>query len=144
MFLDHERIKVHPRAHGPGQWVTDRGDYPPEKLAFLMATPTWCRKKASEFGPCTEALVTAILKENAMRNLRKAQAILRLAEKHSKDMENVAQRALSYGNTRYRSIKTMLEKGIVPTAEPRSAPLSDLGKRFLREPAYFAGEVRHD
>lgn len=74
VFLDHERIKLHPRPHGPGQWMTDRGDYPPEKLA-LMATPTWCRKKTSEFGPCTEALVTAILKENAMRNLRKAQAI---------------------------------------------------------------------
>ena len=61
VFLDHERIKTHPRAHGPGQWVTDRSDYPPDKLAFLMATPTWCRKKASEFGPATEALVTAIL-----------------------------------------------------------------------------------
>jgi hypothetical protein len=37
-----------------------------------MSTPTWCRKKASEFGPHTEALITAVLKENAMRNLRKA------------------------------------------------------------------------
>ena len=144
VFLDHERVKVHPRAHGPGQWVTDRSDYPPDKLAFLMATPTWCRKKASEFGPATEALVTAILKENATRNLRKAQAILRLAEKNSGDIERVAERALSYGNTRYRSIKTMLEKGIMQTVEHRTAPLSDLGQRFLREPAYFAREVRHD
>ena len=63
--------------------MTDQTDYPPEKLAFLMATPTWCRKKAAEFGPHTEALITAILKENAMRNLRKAQALLRLAEKYS-------------------------------------------------------------
>ena len=83
IFLDHERIKVHPRSHTPGRWMTDQTDYPPEKLAFLMATPTWCRKKAAEFGPHTEALITAILKENAMRNLRKAQAILRLAEKYS-------------------------------------------------------------
>ena len=56
--------------------MTDQTDYPPEKLAFLMATPTWCRKKAAEFGPHTEALITAILKEGAMKNLRKAQAIL--------------------------------------------------------------------
>ena len=81
--------------------MTDQTDYPPEKLAFLMATPTWCRKKAAEFGPHTEELITAILKEGAMKNLRKAQAILRLAEKYSGDIERVAQRALSYGATRY-------------------------------------------
>ena len=67
VFLDQERIKVHPRSYTPGRWVTDQSDYPPEKLAFLMSTPTWCRKKAAEFGPHTEALITTILKENAMR-----------------------------------------------------------------------------
>jgi len=142
IFRDHERVKMHPRAHTPGRWVTDHTDYPPEKLAFLMATPTWCRKKAAEFGPSTETLITAILKEGAMKNLRKAQAILRLAEKHSADIERVSERALNYGNTRYKAIKAMLENTIVPTAEPHHAPLSDLGQRFLRKPSYF--EVSHD
>jgi len=144
IFLDHERVKMHPRSHTPGRWVTDHTDYPPNKLAFLMATPTWCRKKAAEFGPYTEALIAAILKENAMRNLRKAQAILRLAEKHSGDIENVSERALWYGNTRYKSIKAMLEKAILSTREPHTAPLSDLGQTFLREPAYFGREVCND
>ena len=145
VFLDHERIKVHPRAHGPGQWVTDHTDYPPEKLAFLMATPTWCRRKAAGFGPHTERLITAVLRENAMRNLRKAQAMLRLADKYPAEIETVARRALDYGNTRYRSIKTMLENPMPGTGEETAAaPLSDLGRMFLREPAYFAGEVGHD
>jgi transposase len=144
IFLDRERIKLHPRSHTPGRWVTDQSDYPPEKLAFLMATPTWCRKKAAEFGPHTEALITAILKEHAMRNLRKAQALLRLAEKYSDDIERVAERALSYGATRYRTIKAMLEKEITSDQPTGKAPLSDLGQRFLREPAYFGREVRHD
>jgi len=144
IFLDQERIKVHPRSHSPGRWVTDQTDYPPEKLAFLMATPTWCRKKAAEFGPHTEALVTAILKEGAMKNLRKAQALLRLAEKYSGDIERVAERALSYGATRYRSIKAMLENGISDEQPTHRAPLSDLGQRFLREPSYFSREVYHD
>lgn len=140
IFLEHERIKVHPRANGPGQWMTDHTDYPPDKLAFLMATPTWCRKKAAGFGPHTEELITAVLRENAMRNLRKAQAILRLAGKYPSEIEKVAQRALSYGNTRYKSIKAMLEKAITGDSEKEinTAPLSDLGKRFLRPPAYFA------
>ena len=85
-----KQCTVHPRSHTPGRWVTDQTDYPPEKLAFLMATPTWCRKKAAEFGPSTEALIAAILKENAMRNLRKVQAILRLGEKFPTELEKVA------------------------------------------------------
>ncbi len=144
IFLMHERVKVHPRSHTPGRWVTDQTDYPPEKLAFLMATPTWCRKKAAEFGPHTEALITAVLREGAMKNLRKAQAILRLAEKYAADIEQVAERALRYGNIRYRSIKAMLEQGIVKEEKLHQALLSELGQRFLREPAYFAREVRHD
>jgi len=144
IFLDHERIKLHPRAYRPGTWVTDATDYPPEKLAFLMATPTWCRKRAAEYGPHTEALITAILEEHAMRNLRKAQAILRLAEKYRDVIEKVAQRALLFGNTRYKSIKTMLEQGMTETLHttmPR-VPLSELGKGFLRSPDYFKGVAR--
>lgn len=143
IFVDHERIKIHPRSHTPGHWVTDQSDYPPEKLAFLMNTPTWCRKKAAEFGPCTEELVTAILKENAMRNLRKVQAILRLGERFPAELEKVAQRALSFGNTRYKSIKAMLEQGISEAQQGPSAPapLSEMGQRFVRPPAYFAREV---
>jgi hypothetical protein len=140
IFLDHERIKLHVRAMSPGTWRTDTSDYPPEKLAFLMATPTWCRKKAAEYGPHTASLINAVLEEHAMRNLRKAQAILRLAEKYHDLIEKVAQRALAYGNFRYKSIKAMLEKAMTD-APPviTSAPLSELGKRFLRSPDYFKG-----
>jgi hypothetical protein len=108
-----------------------------------MPTPSYCRKKASEIGPHTEALIREILSEHAMRNLRKAQALLRLAEKHGQlSMEAAAQRALFFGNFHYRGIKTILEKGWfsleqipLPSAQP---PLSPLGQRFLRPPEYFA------
>lgn len=49
ILLDHERIKIHPRAQSFGQWITDTFDYPLEKLAFLMSTPTWCRKLSKVF-----------------------------------------------------------------------------------------------
>jgi len=143
IFYDEQLIKTHLRAEQPGRWVTDLSDYPPEKLAYLMPTPTYCRQKASEIGPHTEALMEEILREHAMRNLRKAQALLRLAEKHgSCSMEAAARRALFFGNLRYQSIKTILEKGcycleqIAPS--PSQIPLSPLGQRFLRPPEYFA------
>jgi hypothetical protein len=143
IFFDEQLIKTHIRAERMGSWVTDLSDYPPEKLAYLMPTPTYCRQKASEIGPHTEALIREILSEHAMRNLRKAQALLRLAEKHGQiSMEAAAQRALSFGNFRYRSIKTILEKSwfsLEPIAPPSpQLPLSSLGQRFLRPPEYFA------
>ncbi len=143
LFYEEQLIKTHVRSERPGSWVTDLSDYPPDKLAYLMPTPTYCRKKASEIGPHTGALIEEILREHAMRNLRKAQALLRLADKHgSSSMEAVAQQALFFGNLRYQSIKTMLEKGwcsleqTPPSAAP--IPLSPLGQRFLRPPEYFA------
>ncbi|MDD4197461.1 MAG: IS21 family transposase [Syntrophorhabdaceae bacterium] len=140
IFLDHERIKMHPRAPLPGTFMTDQTDYPPEKLAYLMATPTWCRKKAADYGPNTAALMNAVLEEHAMRNLRKAQAILRLAEKYTDIIEKVAERALLYGNVRYKSIKTMLEKEVIGKPSVIAvAPLSELGKSFLRSPDSFKG-----
>jgi transposase len=142
IFLQEERIKTHVRAEHPGTWRTDPSDYPPQKLAYLMATPTYCRNKAQEVGPQTEALIRKILSDHAMRNLRKAQAILRLSEKYGQTaMEAAAQRALLFGNFHYRSIKTILEKGWltpVPTTPKAVAPLSPLGQRFLRSPQYFA------
>jgi len=142
IFFDEQLIKTHVRAEQAGSWRTDSSDYPPEKLAYLMPTPTYCRKKASEIGPHTEALVEEILKEHAMRNLRKAQAILRLAEKHGHlPMEAASKRALYFGNFHYRSLKTILEKGwlaLERTPTIPLIPLSSLGQRFLRTPDYFA------
>lgn len=140
IFLDEELIKTHERALVPGTWRTDESDYPPEKLAYLMAAPTYCRSRAAQIGPQTEALIRQILGDHAMRNLRKAQAILRLADKHGPAaMEPVAQRALVFGNFRYRSLKTMLEKGWLQPQEPPQSPLplSPLGESFLRPPQYF-------
>ena len=96
-------------------------------------------------GPKTEALVKAVLTDHAMRNLRKAQAILRLAEKYGPlSMEAAAERALYFGNTEYRSLKTILEKGWLLQMPTSSAtlPLSPLGKRFLRPPDYFTSPER--
>jgi hypothetical protein len=77
-----------------------------------------------------------------MRNLRKAQAILRLGEKYGQQLEEACERAVSFGNYRYKSLKTILEKGL-GKAEGTTvvSPLSPLGKSFLRPVTYFNPEV---
>lgn len=143
-FYQHELIKTHLRAKLPGQWVTDQSDYPPEKLAYLMATPAHCRQKAAQYGPMTTRLIEEVLQSYAMRNLRKAQAILRLGEKYGQQLEAACERALAFGNHRYQSLKVILEKGLTQPETPAasSSPLSPLGQSFLRPADYFTPEVR--
>ena len=141
IFLREELIKTHDRAVFSGTWRTDLSDYPPEKLAYLMPAPTYCRTKAALVGPHTERLIKEILGDHAMRNLRKAQAVIRLSEKYGPTaMEAASERALAFGNFRYRSLKIILEKGwkVGPATIPQtSLPLSPLGQSFLRPPEYF-------
>ena len=61
----------------------------------------------------TEKLIGRILSDHAMRNLRKAQGILRLAEKYGQEeMERASERALLFGDYRHRSLKNILEMGL--------------------------------
>jgi hypothetical protein len=60
IFLDAQLIKTHLRAHCPGTGVTDPSDYPPDKLAYLMPTPSYCRKRAAKVGAQTEALILSL------------------------------------------------------------------------------------
>ncbi len=79
-----------------------------------------------------------------MRNLRKAQGILRLGEKYGqKELEQASERALLFGNYRYKSIKSILERGLFkqPDDAPPAPPLSPLGQSFLRPVSYFSQEV---
>jgi hypothetical protein len=108
-----------------------------------MPAPSYCKKRAAEVGPQTQILIRKILAENAMRNLRKAQALIRLADKYGNErMEAASQRSLFYGNFHYRAIKRILERGLeeVSDAKPTTAQLSLLGMRFLRDPSYFIPE----
>lgn len=142
IFLDGVLIKTHPRAEQPGTWQTDKTDYPPEKLAYLLRDPEYCRQKAQEIGSETLNLIGQILERQTMCNIRKAQAILRLAEKHSPEaLEEAAGYALAFGNLEYRSIKTILEKGIIDSPQIitlTTPPLSPLGQSFLRPADYYA------
>ena len=76
VFTDGRLVKTHVRAAGRGK-VTDWGDYPPERIAFHMRTPTWCIR-AAELGAATSAVVADLLEVNALFRLRAAQGVLRL------------------------------------------------------------------
>jgi hypothetical protein len=50
----HQGALVATHGRKPSGKQTDFGHYPPEKIAFRMRTPTWCRTRAVEIGPACE------------------------------------------------------------------------------------------
>ena len=135
IYLEYELIKTHPRGDR-GRRVTDWNDYPPEKVAFFQRTPQWCRHKASQIGPSTGETVESLLKEHAFHYLRQCQGILRLEDKYGEErLEQACARANAFGDPRYRTVKTILERRLdkqPPLFEPMRVAVA-----FLRGPESF-------
>jgi len=141
-FFDHgELVKTHVRKLRGKQ--TDLGDYPPEKIAFHMRTPAWCRKKAAEIGPACQALIGGLLDDNALYRLRAAQGVLHLADKHQPGrLEAACAKAAAAGDPSYRTVKGILAAGTEQV--PVTAPSGDGGAgAFLHGPdaLFAAGNV---
>lgn len=123
-FVDGVLVKTHPRK--PRGKQTDLGDYPPEKIAFHMRTPAWCRRKAAEIGEACQAVIAELLAENALFRLRAAQGVLGLADKHDPArLEAACGKAIAAGDPSYRTIKGILAAGLEHTEHAR--PTGDAG-----------------
>jgi transposase len=137
LFTGGDLIKTHVRK--PRGKQTDLADYPPEKIAFRMRTPAWCRRQAAEIGPACTALIAGLLEENALYRLRAAQGVLHLADKHQPGrLEAACAKAAAAGDPSYRTVKGILAAGTESSAVP--APAGDGGApAFLHGPqALFA------
>jgi len=141
LFSGGDLVKTHVRK--PRGKQTDLGDYPPEKIAFHMRTPSWCRRRAAEIGPACAALIAGLLADNALYRLRAAQGVLGLADKHQPGrLEAACARAAAAGDPSYRTVKGILAAGT--EAAPVPAPAGDGGAAaFLHGPEglFAAGNV---
>jgi transposase len=138
-FIGGELVKTHPRKIRGKQ--TDFGDYPPEKIAFHMRTPQWCRRQAAGIGPSCERLIGELLAENALYRLRAAQGVIGLAGKHDPGrLEAACAKATAAGDPSYRTVRGILAAGAEQEQLPAAA--GDGGAAaFLRGPASFANVI---
>jgi transposase len=138
-FLGGQLVKAHPRKVRGKQ--TDFGDYPPEKIAFHMRTPAWCRRQAAGIGPACSQVIADLLAENALYRLRSAQGVIGLADKHDPSrLEAACAKATAAGDPSYRTIKGILAAGAERDQLPAAA--GDGGAAaFLRGPASFANVI---
>jgi transposase len=147
IYSGGELIKTHVRK--PKGKQTDFEDYPPEKIAFFMRTPTWCRSKAAEIGPATTAVIEELLGgEHVLHHLRAAQGVLGLADKHQPDaLEAACAKALTAGDPSYRTIKGILAatpagEAAAPAADSRS--FGGDAAAYLRGPDALFGDPAAD
>jgi hypothetical protein len=120
IFHNGQLIATHGRKQQGKQ--TDFGHYPPEKIAFRMRTPTWCRTRAGEIGPACTQLIASLLEVNALLRLRAAQGVLGLADKHTAGrLEAACAKAIAVGDPSYRTVKGILLAGAETDPPPPAA-----------------------
>ena len=122
LFRDYELVAIHPRQTVPGARATQDDHLPPNAKAWKMRDPQWCLRQSQRIGKACHRLINVLFKDRVLDNLRAAQGILRLKDKYSTArLEAACQRALHFDNPRYRTVKTILEKGLDQHPSPEQA-----------------------
>lgn len=149
IFFDGELIKTHQRSNRAGTWRTDETDYPPAQSKYIMRSVSHYQAEALKYGEHVRCAVTKIMAEHAYRNLRKVQAIFRLAERYGSEAVNLTcRRCLYYEDLKISTIKRVLEKNlyslpIEDEAEGTEDEAEGTGtySAFTRDPRYFQHTV---
>ncbi len=142
IYSDGALIATHVRVERGKQ--TNYDHYPPEKIAFMMRTPAWCRHRATELGESVAGVVGVLMEVNALYRLRQAQGIVGLADKHGADrLDAACRKALAAGDPSYRTVKGILTAGSENDEQqaqlvPPSAPAHLHGPQAL----FGLGEAR--
>jgi len=122
----HNGTLVATHGRKPKGKQTDFGHYPPEKIAFAMRTPTWCRTRAEQIGPACVKVIAGLLEVNALFRLRAAQGVLGQAGKHTEQrLEAACAKAIAVGDPSYRTVKGILVAGV--ETEPVAPSAGDGG-----------------
>jgi hypothetical protein len=139
LFQDHILVAVHPRAEQAGQRSTLRDHLPPAALAWSLADPQHCLAEAERIGPQCRRVIERLFNHRVLDNLRSAQGVIRLAKTHGATrLEAACARALAFDAPRYRTIKTILARGLdqqphAATATVAEPDLYSRGGRFCRK-----------
>ncbi len=136
IFVGADVVATHVRR--PSGRSTDFDHYPPEKIAFTMNTPIWCRRTAELVGPACEAVIAEFMRDNAIHHLRSAQGVLGLRDKHGCDrLEAACARAIAVGDPSYRTVKGILLAGTEHVTDPATTGSAAAAGAFLRGPEEF-------
>ncbi len=118
---------------------THDADLPPDKVAFLMRTPAWCRRRATEVGTAAAALVDGLLQHGGLTRLREVQALLRLLDTYEATrLESACAIALT-ADGRMKTVRNILAADL-DRRQLELLPATSAGA-FLHGAAAIVGEA---
>jgi transposase len=142
LFQRGKRFTSHVRSSALGRHTTKTEHMPKAHQKHLEWSPARIAHWASSIGPHTTALVEAILADRPHPEMgyRSCLGILRLGKKFKERLEPACERALLGGARSYKSVASILERGLdrlpLPAPEPQRA-LSLGEHENVRGPAYY-------
>jgi len=144
IFFKNSRVASHPRGLNPGGFTTLTEHMPRRHQKYLDWTPSRIIQWAATNGPGTQSLVSAILdsRPHPEQGFRSCLGIMRLTKHYPPHrVEAACKRALGIKALSYRSVESILKKGLdqqlplIPEPEPDPPPSPSHPN--VRGPAYY-------
>lgn len=140
IYQEGQLVALHARAERPGTFRTLKEHYPPEKVLHLEKTPQWCLQRARDVGPACLDFVSRLLGDQVTDRLAGAQGILRLGDRFgTARLEAACARAIEHDAITWRSVLSILEKGLDQAPQPQ-APVLPEGAPFAHA-SRFARDI---
>ena len=132
VFHQQRRIASHSRLYNEFSYATEKEHMPRAHREHLEWTPSRIINWAQKVGPCTAQLVERIMEErpHPEQGYRACLGILRLSKTYGAErLEKAAQRALPFRFHSYRSVESILKKGLenrpLPVVSSEPLPLHE-------------------
>jgi transposase len=124
-----KRVAAHVRAHRAGQYSTVAEHMPKSHRAYAEWTPERLVRWADKTGPATATVIHAILARyvHPQQGFRSCLGIMRLGKTYSAErLEAACLRVLAIGSPSYKSLESILRRGLDDQAlpEPRELTLA--------------------
>ncbi|MDI6814188.1 MAG: IS21 family transposase, partial [Desulfitobacteriaceae bacterium] len=115
MLFKGRRVSVHQRSYRKGEYITNPQHRPPKHQRYLEWTPDKLADWSESIGTNTAQMVKKILETglHPEQGCRSCLGLYRLGQRYSNPrLEAACQRALSLGAFSYKSVKSILMKGL--------------------------------
>lgn len=147
IFHKGKKITSHRRSNDKGRNTTIREHMPKSHRRYLEWTPSRIINWAKHTGVSTAEMVETIIKlrKHPEQGYRSCLGILRLAKKYSsKRLEVACSRALSFKAYSYKSVRSILEKGLDQNSSPESYTYPEINHENIRGSQYFHNQKEVD
>lgn len=115
IYHNNKRVASHLRTYKKGEFVTEKNHMPYGHRQYLEWTPERIKSWGSKIGSHTRMMIEKIMDGRVYpeQGFRKSLGIIRLSQRYTPErVDEACKRALSVDAYSYRSVKSILEKGL--------------------------------